>query len=59
YTSKLRFLACFCLVSAASATFFNNLLRNTQGGWSQGQPPFLIFCMAAQRVQQKGERAFT
>ena len=25
YTSKLRFLACFYLVSAASATFFNSL----------------------------------
>ena len=26
YSSKLRFLACFCLVSAASPTFFNGLL---------------------------------
>jgi hypothetical protein len=26
YTSKLRFLACFCLVLPASPTFFNNLL---------------------------------
>ena len=25
YTSKLRFLACFCLVSAASPTFLNGL----------------------------------
>ena len=26
YKSTLRFLACFCLVSAASPTFFNGLL---------------------------------
>jgi hypothetical protein len=25
YTRKLRFLACFCLASAASLTFFNTL----------------------------------
>jgi hypothetical protein len=26
YNCKLRFFACFCLVSAASPTFFNSLL---------------------------------
>jgi hypothetical protein len=31
-THKLRFFACFCLVSAASKTFFNGLLDGYKAG---------------------------
>ncbi len=40
YTSKLRFLACFCLFSAASATFFNNLSVTPKGADRRISPLF-------------------
>jgi len=42
YNCKLRFLGCFCLVSAASPTFFNSLLALKLIAQATGEPHALV-----------------
>ena len=43
YSSKLRFLACFCLVLPASPTFFNSLLSCRDNETGQLMPSWPVF----------------